>query len=348
MQDLQVPNGYFHLWQIYLSARGADERTLDLSDHEKVQLQYILSLPINAQVPYSFFARVIEKTRQALSCPQLVFEMAEYVRPEHLGVLGYMASLSHTVAEGLQHILRFSRLLIDGDDILAPVQMVHQGRYIYLSWALVDDKYSLLHELSIALLVNLARHTLFPLHLALHGVHFAHSPQMAVFHYQKFYGCDVLFNQPQHGIVFNAESLNLISQQADPALMQLLVKQAEEALASRPGFATIVQRLQLIVAEYLRVRKQAPKIEQIARELNISVRTLQRQLGDADTSFREVLEQERMQRCEQLLHQSLSLTEIAMQLGYSDQSALARAHKAYNGQTLLQRKQLQKRKQQSE
>ena len=46
-----------------------------------------------------------------------------------------------------------------------------------------------------------------------------------------------------------------------------------------------------------------------------------------------------MKRCEQLLLQTMSFTEIAMCLGYSDQSALARAYKAYSGQTLLQRKQ---------
>jgi len=45
-----------------------------------------------------------------------------------------------------------------------------------------------------------------------------------------------------------------------------------------------------------------------------------------------------MKRCEILLHQNESLTAIAEQLGYSDQSALARAHKNLTGQTLLMRK----------
>ena len=82
-----------------------------------------------------------------------------------------------------------------------------------------------------------------------------------------------------------------------------------------------------------------PKIEQIATELHISSRTLQRQLNEQNSSFKKILEIERMKRCEQLLLQNMSLIEIAIYLGYSDQSALARAYKAYNGQTLLQRKQ---------
>ncbi len=57
-----------------------------------------------------------------------------------------------------------------------------------------------------------------------------------------------------------------------------------------------------------------------------------------DSSFKRVLESERMKRCEYLLQQGLSLTEIALQLGYSGQSALARAYKQHSGQTLLQLK----------
>ena len=45
-----------------------------------------------------------------------------------------------------------------------------------------------------------------------------------------------------------------------------------------------------------------------------------------------------MKRCEILLSQNESLTAIADQLGYSDQSALARAYKNLTGQTLLTRK----------
>lgn len=121
--------------------------------------------------------------------------------------------------------------------------------------------------------------------------------------------------------------------------MQLLVRQAEEAIASKQKYETLVDKLHLIVAEYLKLKEQAPKIEDIAQELHISTRTLQRQLSELDSSFKKIVEVERMKRCEQLLESHVQLTDIAMRLGYSDQSALARAYKAFSGQTLLQKKQ---------
>lgn len=62
-------------------------------------------------------------------------------------------------------------------------------------------------------------------------------------------------------------------------------------------------------------------------------------LGQFDCSYKKIIETERMKRCELLLQQHLSLSEIAVELGYSDQSALARAFKTATGQTLLMRRQ---------
>ena len=146
MQELQIPNGYFHLWQMYLAERGVDVATLDfLQADEKQHLLSILSLPIDTQSAYLFFQKLIEKTKQAFDCPQIVFEMAEYVRPEHFGVLGYMASRSTTVAEALQNIMRFSRLVIDGDEVI-PMQMQQKGQYVHLIWPFHHDKYILINE----------------------------------------------------------------------------------------------------------------------------------------------------------------------------------------------------------
>ena len=99
------------------------------------------------------------------------------------------------------------------------------------------------------------------------------------------------------------------------------------------------QQVQEQVAYYLRYEQQVPNIEWVAQRLFRSGRTLQRQLKQEGTGFKQILEIERMQRCEHLLRQNVSLSDIAQLLGYSDQSALARANKACTGQTLLKRKQ---------
>jgi len=338
MQEIQIPNGYFQLWQMYLAERGLDGLQLDFLQQDQAQLRHVLSMPIDTQSSYTFFLEVIQRTQQHLDCPQLIFEMARHIRPEHFGLLGYIASRSNSVAEVIHYVMRFSRLVIDGSAAMR-VQVYQQGDEIHLAWPNIHEKYALIHEMTFACIVQLARQIFALSQPILRSLHFAHAAQMSVYPYQKFYGCEVLFKQVDYQLVLSLESLKLQPYQSDPSLIHLLTKQAEEAIASRLSYETLDQQLHMRVAEYLRLQNKVPKIEQIATALHISSRTLQRQLNHRNLSFKKIVEIERMKRCEQLLLQNMSLTEIAISLGYSDQSALARAYKAYSGQTLLQRKQ---------
>jgi hypothetical protein len=74
MQELQIPNGYFHLWQMYLAERGVDVTTLDfLQADEKQHLLSILSLPIDTQSAYLFFHQLIEKNQTGFRLPTNCF-----------------------------------------------------------------------------------------------------------------------------------------------------------------------------------------------------------------------------------------------------------------------------------
>lgn len=338
MQEIQIPNGYFQLWQMYLIERGLNGLQLDFMHNQREQLEHILSLPIDTQSSYTFFLEVVQRTQQHLDCPQLIFDMARYIRPEHFGLLGYMASRSHSVAEAIHYVMRFSRLVIDGS-AATTLQVYQSGDEIHLSWPCIHEKYALIHEMTFACIVALARQIFNFNQPLLKSIHFAHAAQNSIYHYQKFYNAEVLFKQSEYQLVLSLESLKLPSQQADPSLIHLLTKQAEEAIAAKPNEISLAQYIHTWVADYLRTENKIPKIEQIAAELYLSTRTLQRQLDQLETSFKKIIEIERMKRCEQLLLQNMSLTDLAMHLGYSDQSALTRAYKAHTGHTLLQRKQ---------
>lgn len=337
MKELLIPNGYFHLWRNYMATQGFDGVLFAESLNLKKELEHILIAPIVGQSSYLMFKKLILHSQQQLNQPHLIFEMAREVKPEHFGVVGYMTTRSESVAEALQYILKFSRLVIDGDEII-PMQMHQRDQSLFLTWPFVKDDYTLINELTNALMLSQARKIVPLEQFPLQCIALAHAPQMAIYHYQKFYGCDVLFEQPEYSWQFSSASLSLKIQHADPSLLQMLVKQAEEAIASKLNHENLAQQLHLIVAEYLRIQHQAPKMDDIAKELNMSARTLQRQLSNLDTSFKKILEIERMKYAEKLLQNKLSLSDIANELGYSDQSALARAYKAYRGKTLLQAK----------
>ncbi|WP_347453582.1 AraC family transcriptional regulator ligand-binding domain-containing protein [Acinetobacter thermotolerans] len=340
MQEIKISNGYIQLWATHLRSLGIEPLQADFLHDLQVPLSKLIGQPFDAEVPLELLNTVIERTQAHLQCPQLIFEIVQSIRPEHFGVLGYMASKSSSVAEMIDYIMRFQRLVVDGGEFV-PLQLKQHEHSIELYWAYMQDKYQLLNELTMAAMVQLGRYILQDHPLLLRCVRLAHAPLMAQLHYQKFFGTEVRFSQDYYGFELDLQDLQLKSEQADPMLLQLLVRQAEEAIAAKPPTESTLQQASKIIAEQLRTEHRAIKIEQLAQQLLMSSRSLQRYLNEEGSSFKKLLEQERIKRCEILLQQGFSLTEIAQQLDYSDQSALARAYKAATGQTLLQaRKQL--------
>jgi AraC-like DNA-binding protein len=77
-----------------------------------------------------------------------------------------------------------------------------------------------------------------------------------------------------------------------------------------------------------------PTLEQLARFVNTSTRTLARYLEAEDTSFRELSLQVRTERARQMLADgSRSVTQVAYRLGYTDVASFVRSFRAQTGQT---------------
>ncbi|MGH8099672.1 MAG: helix-turn-helix transcriptional regulator, partial [Chthoniobacterales bacterium] len=77
----------------------------------------------------------------------------------------------------------------------------------------------------------------------------------------------------------------------------------------------------------------APKIEDAAKALGCSERTLRRRLLEVGTSYRAVHDALREERARALLRDTrLAIAEIGTQLGYSDDREFRRAYKRWTGQ----------------
>jgi AraC-like DNA-binding protein len=75
-------------------------------------------------------------------------------------------------------------------------------------------------------------------------------------------------------------------------------------------------------------------VQQVARALNLSVRSLQRRLDENETTFRELAEDVRGQLAEgYLANPGVSISEVAVLLGFSEQSAFNRAFRRWTGES---------------
>lgn len=148
---------------------------------------------------------------------------------------------------------------------------------------------------------------------------------------QALVGCPVAYEQPRNEMLFPLEVLDQPIGMANELTSRLCAQQCAailEQLTQQQGLVEQVRRL--IINQPAEVSTP----EDIARQLNISYRTLRRRLGEEGQSFKAIHNEVRMGLAAQYLRQTrLSTQEITFLLGYSEASNFHRAFKAWFGET---------------
>jgi len=174
----------------------------------------------------------------------------------------------------------------------------------------------------------LAGRPLAPMRLA-----FAHAyaPDADPREYARVLGMAPEFGATAHLAVFDAALLAMPVPNADITLYPVLQQHAERLLRERAllehGIAARVQAAIIRNLAHDRVR-----LAQVAGELGMSARSLQRKLADAGTSFQQVLDEARYRLAMDYLRQDgLALADIAFLLGFQEQSAFTHAFREWSG-----------------
>lgn len=172
---------------------------------------------------------------------------------------------------------------------------------------------------------------------ALVRVEFAHQPHSSFKVYEAFFGVPVCFQQPYNALVFRREALDIPAKQGDVYLFKY-VQGNLDLLHDRWGLSNTSSPLAVIHDTIARKAEfYQYSAEGIAQDMNMSLRSLQRLAKDHGCTIRQLLENARKAKAQQLLRDTtLSADAIAMQLGYSDDRAFRRAFKRWTGQTLTQ------------
>lgn len=166
-------------------------------------------------------------------------------------------------------------------------------------------------------------------------VNFAYEKSKSFVEYEKVFGISPYFNQERNEILFRAGDLNIPMKAFNPETFQLLKAHIENQLQKTNLKLPITKRVKSVLLST--VRYQFPDIENVASKLNISPRTLQRQLSNEKTSFKNILLETKFDLAKQLLGQNqLTISEISYTLGYSDLGNFSRSFKKFTGKSPMQ------------
>jgi AraC-like DNA-binding protein len=135
-------------------------------------------------------------------------------------------------------------------------------------------------------------------------------------------GCTVRFGAADCGLALPREALDRTPPTADRALFDFLYAQARSQLAN-VGTQDVIAQVSRTVE--MRLSSGDVSAEGTASAMATTVRSLQRQLRQAGTSYREVVLHVRRRRHTELSRAGLTENEIARRLGFSGRNAMHRA-----------------------
>jgi AraC-like DNA-binding protein len=143
-------------------------------------------------------------------------------------------------------------------------------------------------------------------------------------------GCKVSGNAAAHAIAFPVEILDQPVATSNKMLFSLLGGYlAQMRSASRSSF---VEQVESYVRRALASGNCS--VNGCAAKLGTSSRTLQKRLTKMEVKFSNIVQSERIKLAKHaLLHGESTLDEIALQLGYSEQTSFGRAFKRSTGMT---------------
>ena len=253
------------------------------------------------------------------------FEIGAGVQFSHVGTMGYILANSQTFYELLSNYQLFEKWFYG-----CGWANLSQNEYeITISW---DQRFTefdrLLEQLHSFIIVNVISSACPSIGRPLR-VEVTNDEQGEVAAYRHAFGCPVRFNSPELRVIYSAD---IVDTQVDlsEGELQSFWRESQRTLhdaRSEVGiFARDVQR------EILHLLPTGARIDDVAKGLNLSRRSLQRRLSESGSSYRTLIDGIREVRARNLINDSnLSLNEIAFLLGYSEQSAFNHAYKRWTG-----------------
>ena len=160
---------------------------------------------------------------------------------------------------------------------------------------------------------------------------FSHKPD-DISEMERVLGCPVSGEQTCNAFGLSQEAWHLPMRRRDPVLRRVLEEHAEEIIGRMPKGDRATMEIRRVIMSHL--SRGETEIQNVARALTTSTRSLQRRLSVAGTSYQELLDSTRRQVATHYLQDdSLSIGEVGYLLGYSEPSAFHRAFKRWIGIT---------------
>ena len=247
--------------------------------------------------------------------------------PSNLGALGYAWLSSSSLRTGLGRVERYWRLL--GEKTAARLEDTHAGLKTVFESGRTDPVVGpIAADFAMSLLVSMCRMN-YGAELRPVTVTLKRSQPDGWQVYRDHYGCPVQFATEQDSFTLTRDDVDKPLPSSNRQIATTLDGILAQQLAQLDK-TNVVARCRASLLEQLSSGELSE--EEMAQQLNMSRRTLQRKLADAETTYQQLVDETRRDLALRYIENPHhSITDITFMLGFSQQSAFTRAFRRWTG-----------------
>jgi len=284
---------------------------------------------LGGEVPEEAHMRVWAAIMRTLRSPGFPIEVASQRSVNQYALLGLACKTSETVRDAVGHLIRY--LAIWNSRYRCELRTRKESADFILDGPTGGLARRCTNESAVAQILKAMRDvcqvTVRPVRVC-----FRHAKPDDTSAHDEFFGCPIEFNAPFDGLELATATLDAELALADDGLSSYLVAQLDGLAAKRVTSESLADKVRHAISKLL--PGGAPKLDDVAAQLAMTPRTLQRQLAAENHTFAELTDTTRHELADELLRNTkLSVAEISFVLGFSEPSAFHRAFKRWTGTT---------------
>ncbi|MDL1910474.1 AraC family transcriptional regulator [Chloroflexi bacterium CFX6] len=281
------------------------------------------------RIPVETYLLVQDEAARFVHDPYLGLHMGEFAEAGSWSILGYMMMNCKTLGEAFVKAGKYSRIIGNLIDARADVKF---GK-IYLAYftpphapAMSRHCFDSAISSSVRMMRTLTGLPLDPLEAT-----FAYPKPESTAEYERVFRCAVRFGSKENSLTLDWSVVNLPVRMANPSLLEHFEKYAQDFLAQMERNDEHTRAVTKIILS--RLDDESLSIEKVAKELSVSVRTLQNRLETEGVVFSDLLRDIRERLAKKYLREDYSVEQITYLLGFSEPSVFRKAFKKWMGIT---------------
>ncbi|MCG8669950.1 MAG: AraC family transcriptional regulator [Pseudomonadales bacterium] len=147
--------------------------------------------------------------------------------------------------------------------------------------------------------------------------------------YKDVFQCQLSFNADRNSIDVPVAVLEEPLKMSSPQVAKLCMLQCDALIKQLTTYDEFVESIRRLL---ISAKPNFPNIEETASKLNMSERTLRRRLKQHNTTYRDLLDEIRLELAQQYLRDThLSIDQIASLVGFEETTSFRKAYKGWTG-----------------